>query len=275
MSLITITSSFGSGGEKIAKEVSEQLGIELFDDHKVQERALSMGISSKELEGIDEKAPRLFDRLFTNKPAVYLDLLGSVIFDIASEGEGLIVGHGAQVFLEDFNCALHVLIHAPEETRSKTMSEEQNITAEAAMQLVHKMDKRLGDFVQYAFNRDWKDSSGYDLVINLEKLGTDWAVKLISDLAGSEEVKTCSIKAIEEMESSSLKRKIDAAIIKNNHSTIYPDFVVEVTGGGKVHLSGLMFSNDELEKVIRVIKNVPGVTEVTSEIVIVPSSYGA
>ncbi len=272
MSLITITSSFGSGGEKIAKEVSEQLGIELYDDHKIQERALSMGITSKDLAGIDEKAPRLFDRLFTNKPTLYLDLLGSVIFDIASEGEGLIVGHGAQVFLEDFHCALHVLIHTPEETRGKWLSKEQDITEEAAIQLVHKMDKRLKDFVQYAFNRDWKDSSGYDLVINLEKLSPDWAVKLILNLAGSEEIKTCSLKAVEEMESSSLKRKVDAAIIKSNFSDFYTSFV-EITGGGKVHLSGVIYSKEELEEMIKVIKSVPGVNEVTSEIVIMPISY--
>jgi len=50
LALITISSSFGSGGEKVAGKVSEQLGAELFDDEKIQEKALSMGISNLKLK---------------------------------------------------------------------------------------------------------------------------------------------------------------------------------------------------------------------------------
>ena len=273
MSLITFTSSYGSGGEKIAQKVSEQLGIEFYDDRKVQERALSMGIPSKEFEGLDEKAPGFFDRLFTNKPAVYLDLLGSVVYDIASTGEGVIVGHGAQVFLEDFNCALHVMLYASQEKRSEWIAQDQSMSKDAAMQLIRRMDKRQKEFIQYAFDRDWKDLSGYDLAINLEKVGADWATRLILELAGSDEIKSCSLKAIEEMEFSSLQRKVKAAIIKSNIPTSFAGINVEVTGKGTVHLKGWLDNENDLDKVIGIVKDVPGVNSVTSDIVAMPSGY--
>lgn len=274
MSLITFTSSFGSGGEMIAQKVAKELDIDFFDDHRLHERVLSMGISSADLEGLDERAPRLFDRLFTNKPAIYLDVLGSVVYDIASQGEGVLVGHGAQVFLEDFHCALHVMIHASAEARNKWIRKDQNLGEDAALQLVHKMDKRLHDFVRYAFERDWQDSSGYDIVINLEKVGVDWATKLIIDLARSDEIKECSMKAIEEMELSSLKRKVDAAVIKSHLSSTYTGINVDVIGGGNIYLRGWISDKNDLDRLISVIKEVPGVSEVKSEAVIMaPSGF--
>lgn len=274
MSLITFTSNFGSGGEMIAQKVAEELGIEYYNDQKLHDRALAMGMTSKDLEGLDEKAPRFFDRLFTNKPALYLDILGSVVYDIAGEGEGVLIGHGAQVFLEDFNCALHVMVHAPEETRRDWLSKEQNISEKAALQLVHKMDRRMHDYIQFVFGRDWQDFSGYDVVINLEKIGAAWATKLIVDLAGSDEVKSCSLKAIEEMKLSSLRRKVDAALIKSNLAQTFTSMTVEVTGEGIVRLRGLVSNKEDLNKTLRIVKDVPGVTDVTSEIIVMSEASG-
>lgn len=269
MALITITSSFGSGGEEIARKVSEQLGTEFFDDRKLQEKALSMGVPETDVDGFDEKAPGLFDRLFTNKPAVYLDLLGSVVYEVARTGEGVIVGHGAQVFLKDFNCAFHVRIHASEATRGARLAEAEGVDERAAIRLVNKMDKQLKEFVQYAFKRDWNDPTGYDLMINLDKIGGEWAEKLIVDLAKSDQVKECSLKSLEEMEFSSLQRKVDAAIIKNNLSS--PFIHVEVPEKGVVHLWGWMYNTEEKTKLFSVVKGVPGVSDVKSDIVLMPA----
>lgn len=272
MALITFTSSFGSGGEIIAERVAERLGVEFFDDRKLQERAVSIGISSKDIEGLDEKVPRLFDRLFTNKPALYLEIIGSVVYDIASGGDGVIVGHGAQVFLKDFNCAFHVMIHASEETRSDRVAGVQSVSEEAARGLIRRMDKRLKEFVRYTFNRDWNDPSSYDLIINVDKIGAGRAVELVTELAGSEEIKACSLKALEEMEFSSLKRKVDAAMIRNNLTSPFTNIYVEVTGKGKVHLSGWTFNEDELKTAAAVAGGVPGVSEVTSDIFVQTSA---
>ncbi len=270
MSLITVTSDFGSGGEKIAKNISDQLGFQLFDDQKIQDRAVEMGFSSKDLDGLDEKAPRLFDRLFTNKPAIYLDILGSLVYDISSKGEGVIIGHGANVFLKEFHCALHILIHSPESTRSERLAKEQNISEDKALQLVRRMDKRQSDFVRYTFDRDWKDPSTYDLVINLENVGPEWATKLIVELAKSDEIKECSLKATEKMELASLKYKVEAALVENElkESLLAPtnNILVDITEKGKVHISGWASNENDKQKMMEVVKKVPGVKEIDSAV---------
>jgi cytidylate kinase len=266
MALITFTSSFGSGGEKIAQAVADTLGLEFYYDRKLQLRARSMGISNEEIEGFDEKAPGILDRLFTYKPALYLDLLGAVVYDVASTGKGVIVGHGAQFFLQDFDCALHVMVHASEATRSRLLMQEHAINEAAALDMLRRMDKRINDFIRYAFGRDWGQPSRYDMVINLDKIGPELAEKLIVEVAESDKVKACSLGALEKMEFSSLERRIDAALIKNNLSSPFAPILIDVPSKGHVHLSGLIPSDEQHRKIVAVVQGVPGVSLVVSDI---------
>ena len=270
MALITITSSFGSGGEEIARKVSSALNVAFYDDQRLQEEAVKMGISSKELERLDEKAPGLFDRLFSSRPAVYLDLLGSVVYDVARSGQGVITGHGAQLFLHDFDCALHVRIHASDTFRIQRMMKDKGMGEEAAERTIRRMDRKRAAFMQYAFHRDWNDPSLYDLMVNLDKVGPEWAVKLIKDLAKADEVKACSLNALESMEKSSLQRKIDAAFLEHNLSV--QGIHVEVGEGGRVRLTGWCRFEGEKESLINAVKGVAGVSNVASDIFIMPAS---
>jgi hypothetical protein len=79
MSLITITHAIGSDGLAIAQNVAAGLNLELFDDSRLREEAMRMGLRSEELKGFEEKAPDWFDRLWGSKPEIYLNLMESVI----------------------------------------------------------------------------------------------------------------------------------------------------------------------------------------------------
>jgi hypothetical protein len=57
MSLITIKSGIGSGGLSIAKSVSEELRLELYDDQRLQEEAVKLVISAEEMKSPGHKAP--------------------------------------------------------------------------------------------------------------------------------------------------------------------------------------------------------------------------
>ena len=268
MALITITQSFGLSGEIIAGQVAERLGLEVFDDKKIQDAVLASGSALKEdISGLEAMGGGLLDRLFTNKPAIYLELLGSVVYDIASRGKGVIIGHAAQVFLKDYNCAFHIRLHASEPFRAESFAKKHGMKADAALDFVRRMDQRFQDFVRYSFDRDWNDLSQYDLVINLDKIGEKWAVKLVADLAESEEIQECSLEPLNAMRSSALQRKVHAAIIK--HNLPYHGFHVDVIGREKVHLAGLVYSSEEHKRLLAVVREVPGVSEVTSDIVVI------
>ena len=65
MSLITITSGIGSSGMTIAQLVSNELKLDLYDDQKLQQEAVDIGISLEEVKDFDQKAPGLFNRILS------------------------------------------------------------------------------------------------------------------------------------------------------------------------------------------------------------------
>ncbi len=266
MSLITITRSIGCGGALVARRVADELKLDLYDDQRLQEEAIKMGIP-EDLKSLDEKAPGLFDRLLTHKPALYLDLMESVVYKVSQRGQGIIMDHGAHRLLQDFGCALHVRINASEAYRIQHLMDHQAINQEAAEKMIHKNDRARRDFLQFAFHIEWNDSSLYDLIIKRDKLSTGSAAKLIVEVAQSQEIKECSLTALESMERLSLSKKVEAAIVKNNFSPV--DFQVDITEEGVTQITGWTHSKHEKDRLLKVVEDVPGVSDVRSNVFVV------
>jgi cytidylate kinase len=271
MALITITTGIGCEGTAIGQRVADGLKLELYDDQRLQEEATKTGIPPKALEGLDEKAPGLFSRLWSRKPEIYLDLMESLIYEVARRGEGVIMGHGAQLLLRDFGCALQVRIHASESTRIGNLMDQQGLSQEAATKMIHKSDSERRGFLQFAFHKDWDDPTLYDLSINRDKLSVDSAANLIMEVAQSQEIKECSLTALDAMESRSLSKKIEAALIKNDISLT--DIHIEIPEKGVAVIRGWTHTRENKDLLLETVKEVPGVSEVKSEVVVVPAAY--
>ena len=269
MALITITTGIGCEGMAIAQRVADSLKLELYDDQRLQEEARKIGVPPKALEDLDEKAPGLFSRLWSRKPEIYLDLMESVIYEVARRGEGVIMGHGAQLLLRDFGCALQVHIHASELTRIRNLMDQQGLSQEAATKIIHKSDSERRGFLQFAFHKDWDDPTLYDLSINRDKLSVDSAASLIMEVAQSQEIKECSLTALGAMESRSLSKKIEAALIRNDISLT--EIHIEIPEKGIALIHGWTYTQQNRDRLLEVVKEVPGVSEVKSEVVVVPA----
>ena len=237
MSLITISQNLGSGGMSIAQQVAKELNIELYDDDRLQQEALKMGIRSDDLKSLDEKAPGLFDRILGKKPDMYLDIMEAVVYEASQRGQGVIIGHCSQMLLRDFGCALHVYVHASEKKRILNLVEEQHLSREGAEKLIRKSDSERNGYFKFAFHMDLNDPSLYDLIINTEKIGSDAASKFIIDLASSNEISTCSLTALDAMEKLSLKKKVEAELLK--HHVNLSMLQLEVPENGKLHVHGM------------------------------------
>jgi cytidylate kinase len=261
MSLITISESIGCGGKAIASLVAKELKLELYDDPRLEEEAIQLGIKPKDAKGLDEKAPGLFSRIFSDKPQVYLDLLQGVVYEVAKRG------------LRDFGCALHVRIYGSESSRIEYLINQRGLSREATEKLIHKTDNEQRGFLQFAFHMNWNDPCLYDLVINRDKLSTDLAAKLIIEAARSQEIKECSMTALESLERLSLSRRVDAAVLESSLSSDMfrrDMFHIEVPEKGVVHITGATHMQRAEERLLKVVKGVPGVIEVRSEVVVMP-----
>jgi cytidylate kinase len=269
MPLITISRHIGCGGSVIGKLIAGKLNVVLYDDARLQEEALKMGISFEDLKSLDEKAPGFFDRILTRKPELYLDFMEAVIYEVAHRGEGVIIGHGSQMLLRDFGCALHVYLHAAMPSRIKNMMEQKLLTQEAAEKLIRKSDNEQNGFFRYAFNMNWNDPSLYDLIINTEKIGIDSAVGLIMDAAQSNPIQTCSLTAVDAMERLSLVKKIEAALVENNIT--FSMLNVEVPVKGTARITGLLYEIEHRDRISDVAKSVAGITDVETHVSVMPS----
>ncbi|MCF8095137.1 MAG: cytidylate kinase family protein [Desulfobacteraceae bacterium] len=267
MSLITISQDFGTEGYTIAKQVGDALDLEVYDDARLKDEALKEGISEEYLKGLEEKAPGFFDRLMGRKPDIYLDVLQSVVYRISRQGEGIVVGHGSQMLLKDFGCALHVRIHASLPKRAELMAEQRGIEYQVAEKIILKKDEEYKGFFKYAFQMDPNDPDLYDLVLNTGKISTETAAKYIADLGRSEEIKACSLEALESMDRMSLERRIHAALTENE---IFSKMIsVEVSEPGTVYIYGIVTSENEKARIVDTVKNIKEINKVKNNVVVV------
>jgi cytidylate kinase len=270
MPLITISQKIGSKGSAIASAIAEELNLALYDNLKLQKEALNMGLAKEELISLNEKVPGLMDRFLSYRPEAYLDLMESIVLEVAKRGEGVIVGHLSQMFLRDFDCALHILIHASRKTRIQNLMQELNVNQDSAKRLVEKKDNEQGGFFRFAFHGDWEDPALYDLIINTEKFSPETAVRIIVEFAGADEIQACSLRALEAMERLSRVKVIEAELLKHgfNLATIN----INVSSKGTVQISGLAATDTDKEQVLRSIQKMPGITEVAWDVVVMPSA---
>ena len=157
MSLITISGGVGCGVEKIARLVAEAAKLDLYDDLRLQQEAVRMGIRSEDLKAFDQKVPGFFDVLRGRSPELYLDVMESVIYEVSRSGRGVIVGHGSPFLLRDFGCAFHVLIHASDPYRIRQIVDQYKVSSKAAEKMMGKTDHERRGFTRYAFHMDWND----------------------------------------------------------------------------------------------------------------------
>lgn len=264
MPLITISQNLGSGGTEIAKRVAEELDIVLYDNSRLQTEALNLNIRPDDLKISDDKAPGLFDRILGRKPDMYLDLMEAVVYEASRHGQGVIIGHGSQMLLRDFDCALHVCIQASDSRRIQKLMNEQNLSRESAEKLIRKSDNERTGFFKFAFKRDLSDPVLYDLIINTEKIGNDAAVKMIVELANTDEISSCSLTAVDAMARMSQVKKVEAVL--QEHDISLSMLHIEVPKKGSLRIDGLTHSPDEKERIFNAIREMSEISNFESNI---------
>jgi cytidylate kinase len=271
MSLITISHGIGSEGEAIARRAAAGLDIELFDDARLKQEALRMGIRAEDLKGLDEKSPGFFERMLSRKPEVYLELMKAVVYEVAGRGAGVIAGHGSQVLLQEFDCALHVLVQTSRSSRIETLSRQMGLSREAAGKLIDKSDHEREGFFQFAFQKRWNDPALYDLCINPQKLGVEQAGKIIVETARAPVLQSCSLNALDTMERLSQVKRVEAALCARDIPMAL--LRVEVPQKGVATVMGLVFSPDDQAAIAEALKGIDGLEEARIDVSVMRGGY--
>jgi len=197
--VITITRQYGSGGSEVASLVAATLTWDLVDNQFVDEVARRAGLPVHEVALLDERAPRLLERvaraMALASPELFLSaatepagagdegtivrMTERIIEEAAAHGRSVLVGRGAQALLARRPDALHVYTVASTPWRIAHASAQLSLDRPSAARLLEDTDARRDAYVRTHYGRSRADLTTYDAVLNTERLGIEGAAALI------------------------------------------------------------------------------------------------
>jgi cytidylate kinase len=261
MYFITFSRKMGTNGSEIARRVAEQSGYAFYDTEAIENASQEMGFL-KDVKEIDEKAPPLFLRFFSQEPEVHLDRLHSVIYELASRGNAVLLGRGSHILLRSFKCALHIRVTGSLEKRTENLV-GRGWHREVAIKAIHQSDHERGAFIKFAYKVDWDNPELYDIVLNTDNLTVDMAVNTVLHIASSEEIKARSVDAIRSLEMMGLARRAEAALIE---AGLKYGPSISVLEPGRIQLSGVVRGGMIKTKAEDILRRVKGIQSIDNQI---------
>jgi cytidylate kinase len=183
--VITISRLPGCDAWNIAKQLSDDLEIDFFDQEIVDQIAEKADVSRRVVETVDEQDNSIvLDWLSTLTaerhlwPNEYLDQLTRIIGTIGAHGHAVILGRGASYILPKEIC-LRVLVVAPLEVRIRNVRETYKVSEKTARQNVMGKESERIAFIRRYFHVDMLNPVNYDLVFNTEMCEKDAIVEMM------------------------------------------------------------------------------------------------
>lgn len=186
-SYIAVSREAGSGGSQIAALIGEKLGWDVLDKNVVDRVAERFQLPKEMLELVDEThANWVYDTLGAwMDPKVishekYVVRLCRVVWAAARRGNVVFVGRGAH-FLLPRDRGMAVRIIASEKYRLRHLMEQHGCNESQARHFMTELERDRQEFVKRYFHRDILDPHLFDLVVQVDRLGTEGAADLIVD----------------------------------------------------------------------------------------------
>jgi cytidylate kinase len=178
MAIITISRGTMSGGEALAKRLSEKLGIPAVSQEILQAASDRFGISQSLLLQQLEKTKGLIRGPSTER-SLYLTAIQLALAERAQKGPFIYYGHAGHLLLKGVPQVLKIRVIAPLDRRARKLAEAQNISLEEAKKIIEKTDEGRVKWTRFLYDVDWRDPSLYDLVINLDAISIESASEII------------------------------------------------------------------------------------------------
>ena len=261
MPIITIYQGASGEGQELAETVADALGYRCVGREVLVEASRRYRIPEAKLNEIVEKGPHWWERLLQDlRP--YRIALQAALCELAQDGQLVYHGHLGHELLPGIEHVLKVLLTASIEHRIEQIRARQNLTDAAARHYLEEIDKARSHRLMAMFGTDWRDPNRYDLVLNMGKMRRDGAKRVIVEAAKLEEYQLTptSDQAFKNL---ALSSRVYAALFAS------PDIrgsALEIRADGEhIYVKGRVDHGVE-DKVIEFVKNIPGVTKVTSDL---------
>jgi cytidylate kinase len=198
MAVITISSTFGSGGSVIGTNVGSALGWKVINRAIPVEVADQLDVPIDVVLDNDEWVESRFRRALTHSAILlaaeageslskevfgggnaFLTATERVIKRLVDASDCVIVGRAGAVLLGKRSDALHVRFDGPQEARLRQAMDALNLTDRDARQKLQQTDRARAEYVRHFYKRDWADPSLYHMTIDSTALPISVCVELV------------------------------------------------------------------------------------------------
>jgi cytidylate kinase len=191
---ITIEREYGCGAVQIAEKLASRLGWKLWDQQLTLEIARLANCQQSEVAQREERRDPLYQRLlksfalgssegYRGAPVAMLDsdsifkFSQRVVEQAAAAGNCVIVGRGAQHFLQGRRDTLRFFLYAPTADKVRRLVSEGQQQRHAET-LVDTVDRERAAFIKNYFHADWPNRAVYHAMLNTAA-GEDAVVEAI------------------------------------------------------------------------------------------------
>jgi len=273
MPVITISRQLGSLGTEIAQLLCKNLDCQCLDKKSLEQAFGEYGIPKESMERFDEKKPGFWD-LFKTDKARYLHFMKGAILEFASRGNGVILGRGGQVLLQDLPGVLHLRAIAPPDIRKERIMKRFECDAHQAEQIIQHSDRERTGFHKFFYGEDWENPNLYHLVLNTGTFSAETAAQLIQNFVNTREFKQTYEETARKLNDLCLEHEIKTAIIYKEK--ILVQFLEVDADQGTVNIRGIVDNPDDLKRCGTLAAQIPHVKEVNNQVYYSPltAAYG-
>jgi cytidylate kinase len=264
VSIVTISAALGSAGEEIGRSLAEELSYTFADREIILKAAERLGQGVVELEQLLESRPTLRERL-TETRRSYLAAVEAVIWEFAARDNVVIVGRGSTFVLQRIRHAFRVRVTAPLHVRARRLEAERGLVP-AAEEVIAKSDRDWAARIRYLYDVALDDPLQYDLVVSTARLDVPASVDMLRAALAAERFQATPA-SLAEVRDRCLTARVQAALMANRETQALGLFFS--SQDGQVSLSGRVTRDDQRRAAEEVVEQLPGVTRVLSEIVVI------
>jgi cytidylate kinase len=201
MTLVTLSASYGAGGNVVGPALAERLGVPFVDRAIPVQVAERLDVSVDDAAAHDEQAADSFlDRLlrgfvgtdigvpaplppetFTSED--FRKATEAVLLKQAATGEGVILGRAGMIVLRDDPRVLRARLDGPTERRLRQAIALGGVDEDTARDALARLDRAQAEYVRQFYGEDIHDCTLYHLVIDSTIVELDACVELIAQAA--------------------------------------------------------------------------------------------
>lgn len=196
MAVITISRDLASGGRKLGRLLSKKLKYEFVQKSLFQKIAEDLDVSERTLESFEKsreyRISNIFSSVFSKnyiqrivghdrtvvEEQEYQNSLKNLIWEVAKQGNVIIVGRAAYFFLKDMENCYHIRIIASMDWRKKYAAENLGISNREIESTLKKSDTNQIWFRRLICGEDYDSPYFFHLTMNMDAISFEKAVEI-------------------------------------------------------------------------------------------------